>query len=303
MGTISEVIRAFSCEFPGSRVRENEPMSEHTSFRIGGRVTAMALPESEEQLLRLLALSSSAGVSPLIMGNGTNLLVTDSPLDMLVIKTCDGISDISIRGDTINAGSGVLLSKLASFALANSLTGLEFAHGIPGSLGGAAYMNAGAYGGEICDVVIETTAVTKDGEIRVYTASENNFSYRHSRFTDSDDIVLSLRLQLAKGDPDAIKAKMDEYSARRRESQPLNYPSAGSTFKRPVGGYAAAMIDKAGLRGYAIGGAQVSEKHAGFVINRGGATFGDVVSLMAYIKETVYEKFGVELLPEVRIIR
>ena len=300
-----EIIRAaeeFQRAFPAARVRLDEPMRLHTSFRIGGPVTAMVLPESEEELTALCAIARRCGVRPLIIGNGTNLLVDDRPLELLVIQTT-GLDTISVKGTAVSAGCGTLLSRLASEAQHLGLTGLEFAHGLPGSVGGAVSMTAGAYGGEIKAVAASVRPVTPDGEIRVFSGAENGFAYRRSRYTGTDDVILGAEFKLTPGDPDAIRARMDELAARRREKQPLNLPSAGSTFKRPQNGYAAAMIEAAGLKGKGFGGACVSEKHAGFVVNRGGATFDDVLRTMEMVQEAVWQANGVMLEPEVRIIR
>lgn len=298
------ILKEYTSRFPTAIVKLDEPMSNHTSFRIGGPVTAMVFPQSEEEVGYILRLAQEANVRTLVIGNGTNLLVSDKPLDMLVIKTGDGLSDINLSGEnTIRAGSGILLSKLAVFALNHGLTGFEFAHGIPGTLGGAVVMNGGAYGGEMKYVTVSTRAICSDLEIREFFGEENDFSYRHSRYSGTDDMVLSAEIRLEPGDPESIKAKMDELSARRRQSQPLNMPSAGSFFKRPVNGYAGTMIDQSGLKGYTVGGAQVSEKHAGFVVNRGGAAFDDVLRLMEHVQNTVHQRFGVMLEPEVKIIK
>lgn len=289
---------------PALEIRENEPMREHTSFKIGGAVAAMVLPKSQNELALVSRAAYQAGIEPLLIGNGTNLLVCDAPLNRLAVKTFDGLCGIELLEETtIRAESGLLLSRLAAFALSHSLAGLAFAHGIPGTVGGAVSMNAGAYGGEMKDVIATVTALNAKGEFFQSAGLENQFSYRHSRFSNSEDIVVSAEFKLTKGDPAEIKANMDALASKRRASQPLNMPSAGSTFKRPAAGYAAAMIEQAGLKGFGIGGAQVSEKHAGFVINRGGATFEDVIKTMEHIQETVFQKFGVMLSPEVKIIR
>lgn len=288
---------------PDLKWAADEPMAKHTSFRIGGPAKRMAFPKTREQLVVLMGFLQDAGVKPLLIGNGTNLLVADKGLDTVVIDTSAELSHIELTDEgEIAADAGVSLSKLALFAWKNGLTGLEFAHGIPGTLGGGVVMNAGAYGGELKDVVTEVTALYSDG-VKVLTPAELDFSYRHSVFSAGDGIVLGAKVKLESGDPDAIKAKMDDLMARRKASQPLELPSAGSTFKRPAGGYAAALIDAAGLKGYAVGGAQVSEKHAGFVVNRGGATFDDVLRLMDHIRSEVLRTSGVELEPEVKIIR
>ncbi len=286
---------------PGASVRANEMMSAHTSFRIGGPAAAFAMPRNEEELIAALSVCRDRGITPLVIGNGTNLLVDDRPLDIFVICTSD-IDGAECEEDIVTAGCGVSLSRLASLARDNGLTGLEFAHGIPGSLGGAVFMNAGAYGGEMAQVVAEIKCVGRDGSVISYAAQEADFSYRHSRFEDSGEIVAAVRIALRPGSGEEIQAKMDELAARRKASQPINMPSAGSTFKRPASGFAAAMIDEAGLRGYSIGGAQVSPKHAGFVVNNGGASFADVRAVMEHVQETVYAKFGVMLAPEIRII-
>lgn len=288
---------------PDLKWAADEPMAKHTSFRIGGPAKRMAFPKTREQLVVLMGFLQDAGVKPLLIGNGTNLLVADKGLDTVVIDTSAELSHIELTDEgEIAADAGVSLAKLALFAWKNGLTGLEFAHGIPGTLGGGVVMNAGAYGGELKDVVTEVTALYLDG-VKVLTPAELDFSYRHSVFSAGEGIVLGAKVKLESGDPDAIKAKMDDLMARRKASQPLELPSAGSTFKRPVGGYAAALIDAAGLKGYAVGGAQVSEKHAGFVVNRGGATFDDVLRLMDHIRSEVLRTSGVELEPEVKIIR
>jgi len=288
---------------PGLNLVFDEPMSRHTSFKIGGPVSVMALPSSAEELMAICREARSAGIRPFIFGNGTNLLVQDEPLDIFAVKTFDGLSGLRLTPQGgICAMSGTLLSSLAVFAQKNALAGLEFAHGIPGTLGGAVSMNAGAYGGEISQVVESTEYLDEDLEIKAVTGSGHGFSYRHSVFSDSGKIVVSSVIRLTPGDPAVIKERMEELSAKRRSSQPLNMPSAGSVFKRPAGGYAAALIDSSGLKGCAIGGAQVSEKHAGFIVNLGGATCNDVLRLVEHIRETVYKEHGVELQTEIKHI-
>lgn len=287
---------------PALKLRENEPMSAHTSFRTGGPADLFAEPETEAELISLIALLRRAGARYFILGNGTNLLFDDAGYRGTVIKTA-GLDKMSLEGGTVTAGAGVTLARLAVFARDASLSGLEFAHGIPGSLGGGVVMNAGAYGGELSDVVTSVRCLGADGSIIEHAGEENGFAYRASRYQQSGETVLGARLRLTPGDRDAVTARMAELMAKRTASQPLDKPSAGSTFKRPAQGYAAALIDEAGLKGYAIGGAQVSEKHAGFVINRGGATSADILALMDHIRETVLRRSGIELEPEVRIIR
>lgn len=287
---------------PELTILENEPMSRHCSFRIGGACDAMLLPSSIADVEAVCALLAECGEKPFLMGNGTNLLVTDAPLHRIVLRMGEEFSRVDpVNGTALRAESGATLSRLASFAAARGLAGLEFAHGIPGTLGGAVSMNAGAYGGEMKDVVTSVTYLDKDLSLR--ETDDAGFSYRRSRFSDTDCIVLGAKISLHEDDPDAIRERMRLLAERRRSSQPLDMPSAGSTFKRPAGGYAAALIDEAGLKGYTVGGAQVSEKHAGFVVNRGGACFDDVLRLIEHIQSEVYRVSGIELEPEVKIIR
>lgn len=289
---------------PALRLMENEPMHRHCSFKIGGPARAMAIPASLDELEALCGVLRKCKLAPLVMGNGTNLLVADGPLERFVIKLGEPFSRIERVGEcSVLAESGITLAKLASFCADNALTGLEFAHGIPGTLGGAVSMNAGAYGGEMKDVLRSVKYIDENVTVREKTGDEINLSYRHSIFSGTGDIIVAAQLELRPGVPDEIRAKMRELSERRRASQPLDKPSAGSTFKRPATGYAAALIDEAGLKGFSIGGAQVSEKHAGFVVNRGGASFEDVVKLMEHIQKTVFDRTGIELEPEVKIIR
>ena len=288
---------------PALELRENEPMSRHCSFRIGGPAAVMALPRGAEELAALARLLRQKGVKPFVMGNGTNLLVADEGLDRFVIKCSEGLGAVRVSGDTVTAECGATLAHTASAALQAGLGGMEFAAGIPGSLGGAVSMNAGAYGGEMKDIVLATDYLDETMQLRRLEREEHAFAYRRSAFSDTDCIVLQTSLRLTPGDRDAISARMKELAAKRRGSQPLEMPSAGSTFKRPVGGYAAALIDEAGLKGFSIGGAQVSAKHAGFVVNAGGATCRDVLCLMEHIQKTVYERSGITLEPEVKIVR
>ncbi len=299
MDIFSEACNLITSEFPKTVVLKNEPMANHTSFKIGGEVPLLIIPDSADALRAIRSFFTGRGISPLIIGNGTNLLVSDKPLSFPVIKTHGGLENIRLVSETeIEAEAGVSLSRLAVFARDNSLSGFEFAHGIPGSLGGAVYMNAGAYGGEMAQVIVKSESLTG-----TKCRDEHDFSYRHSAYTGTDDIILSAVIKLTPGDPDEISAKMQELAQKRRASQPLDMPSAGSTFKRPVGGYAAAMIDTCGLKGYAVGGAMVSEKHAGFVVNTGNATFSDVLAVISHVRETVYRILGTELETEVLIIR
>lgn len=300
-GKLIDDIRA---ALPGLELFENEPMSAHCSFRIGGPARLMCCPGTAEAAAALLRLLHESGAPFELMGNGTNLLVPDEGLDKVVVRLGEAMSEaISLGDGHIRAGAGITLAKLAVFAANEGLSGLEFAHGIPGSLGGAVFMNAGAYGGEMKDVLESVEYADTDGVVRSVPASELGFSYRHSAFEGTKRLVTAATVRLAPKEPEEIKARMRQLMEKRRASQPLDVPSAGSTFKRPVGGYAAALIDEAGLKGFAIGGAQVSEKHAGFVVNRGGASFEDVIRLMEHIKKTVYDRSGIMLEPEVRILK
>jgi UDP-N-acetylmuramate dehydrogenase len=286
---------------PALELREHEPMSRHTTFRVGGPATLMALPKNEDEAIAVVRAATEFGIIPLFLGNGSNLLVADSGLDRLVVKA-DGLNVLQQKGDRVTAGSGVLLSKLAVFALEKGLTGLEFAHGIPGSVGGAMVMNAGAYNGEMSQVVESVTCLTSGGERVEFTAEECKFGYRHSAFQTGEYFVISARFRLSSGEREQIKAYMDDLSFRRRSKQPLEYPSAGSTFKRPQGYFAAALIEQCGLKGLSVGAAQVSEKHSGFIVNKGGATCAEILELIEQVKARVFEATGVTLEPEVRIL-
>ncbi len=288
---------------PNLRLFTDEPMSRHTSFKIGGPVSAMALPSSAEEIAAVCAIARDCGISPFVFGNGTNLLVQDEPLKIFAVKTADGLTRVRFTesGD-VYAESGAMLSKAAVFAHRNGLTGLEFAHGIPGTVGGAVSMNAGAYGGEMKDVVVLTEYLDEELGRRTAAGDEHEFSYRRSAFSDTGRIILGSVLRLKAGDGEEIKARMNELAARRRASQPLDMPSAGSAFKRPAGGYAAALIEDSGLKGFSVGGAQVSEKHAGFIVNRGGATCADVMRLVEHIRETVFKNSGIMLETEIKYI-
>lgn len=304
MNSVHAVFETIRELIPEIKYSLEEPMREHTSFRIGGPVSVMFFPKSSEELKALCGILNDFNLKSMVIGNGTNLLADDGPLELVVIKTHDGLGDITLTGETeITAGCGVLLSKLANFALENGLSGLEFAHGIPGTLGGAVSMNAGAYGGEIKDVVVRTSALGMGRQLYEVRGDDHGFSYRRSRFSDSEDVILSSVIRLQKGDSREIKSRMEELAQKRRASQPLNFPSAGSTFKRPQNGYAAALIEQSGLKGYTVGGAAVSEKHAGFVVNKGGASFSDVMAVMDHVREEVLRQFGVELEPEIKILR
>ena len=290
---------------PDLKVACEEPMSRHTSFRIGGPAKRMAFPNSAEQVVFLMRFAKECGARPLVIGKGTNLLVPDEGLDRLVVDTSEAMNRMELRaeGDVLLAEAGVSLARLADFACKQGLTGLEFAHGIPGTVGGAVCMNAGAYDGEMKQVIETVSVLFADG-VQNFSCEQMEFGYRHSLLTDRPDgVVLSATLKLTPGDPEAIRAKMRELMERRKASQPLEWPSAGSTFKRPTGYFAGTLIDQCGLKGLTVGGAQVSEKHAGFVVNKGGATFADVTELIRQVQERVWTEKGVRLEPEVKIIR
>jgi len=304
-------IEAIKANMPEVVFKLDEPMKSYTSFNIGGPVRIMLFPENAASLIAVCDLLTGYDITPLIIGNGSNLLVSDEYHEIIVINTSK-LNSISIAGRIssasqeycdISVDAGALLSKVALFAYENGLAGLEFALGIPGTLGGAIVMNAGAYGIEMKDVVYSTTAFNcKDG-IFTLTAAENEFSYRWSRFSNTEDVVLSSVLRLRLGDKAIIKQDMDNLSARRSESQPLDLPSGGSTFKRPGEGYAASLIEQVGLKGFSIGGAQVSEKHSGFIVNNGNATFKDVIAVIEHVQEVVFKQLGIQLEPEIKIVR
>jgi len=283
-------------------LKYNEPMAKHTSFRIGGEVEVMAFPKNREELAAILKQSAMLDRKPAILGAGTNVLAPDAGISGIVIclKDClDGMEQLDEAH--IRVMAGVTMTRAAIYAANLGLSGLEFAHGIPGTVGGGVYMNAGAYGGEICQVAETVEVMDFSGNIRSLSNEEMGFSYRHSVLEDVGGIVISAAFKLMPGDPKEIRGKMKELMGKRSASQPLDLPSAGSAFKRPVGGYAAALIDQAGLKGYQVGNAAISTKHAGFAVNLGGATAADVQKLLTQVSDIVYEKSGIRLEPEVRI--
>ena len=282
---------------------ENEPMRLHTTFKIGGPARVLLFPETEEQIAALVRCARANGVRLLTIGNGSNLLVADKGIDAAVLVMDKHFSAVTVKGNTIFAQAGASLMKVCRTALEHSLTGLEFAYGIPGTVGGAVYMNAGAYGGEMKDVLEAVSYLTADGRWVDSEASELDFSYRHSAFEENGACILGAVFHLEKGDPDAIKARMNELMQKRIDKQPLDKPSAGSTFKRPAGAFAAALIDQCGLRGYRHGGAAVSDKHCGFVVNLGGATCADVLALCDEVRAIVKEKTGYDLEKEIRVVK
>ena len=285
-----------------ARVLVKEPMASHTTFRIGGPADYFVLPETTEELAAVLKICKEEKVPYFILGNGSNLLVGDQGFRGVVIQLYKNFDGIKIEGTTVTAKAGAMLVRVAKEAGKAGLSGLEFASGIPGTIGGAMVMNAGAYGGEMKDVVTEVTVLTKDGQIKKLTGEEMNFRYRGSVVEDEAYIVLEAVMELHEGNLEEIQARMAELTVQRKTKQPIEYPSAGSTFKRPEGYFAGKLIQDAGLRGFQVGGAQVSEKHCGFVINAGGATAADVMNLMQAVSEKVNEQFGVTLEPEVKRI-
>lgn len=281
---------------------EQELMSRHTSFRIGGPADYFVEPASVDELAGVLSLARQEKVPFFIVGNGSNLLVSDEGFRGMIVHTGGSLRSISVEGDVIYAQAGALLGAVAGAALEAGLTGMEFAAGIPGTLGGAVCMNAGAYGGEMKDILLDAEVLTQDGERLVIPVEELDLSYRHSIIFEKNYIVLAAHIRLSREDKTQIRNRMNELAGARKEKQPLEYPSAGSTFKRPEGYFAGKLIQDAGLKGYTVGGAQVSEKHSGFVINRGGATAEEVRFLIRQVRSKVKQQFGVELEPEVRML-
>ncbi len=290
-------------QLPGLDLREHEPMSRHTTFRIGGPAAVFCRPGSVEETAALCRLLREKGVRPFVMGRGSNLLFPDELLPGVVVQFADNFSAVTQTSpSTLFAQSGATLVTVSQQAQKAGLTGLEFAGGIPGAVGGGVTMNAGAYGGEMKDVVTRVDYLDETLQIKSISNAECGFAYRRSVFESGGSVILGAELALTPDDPAAVKSRMEALKEKRLASQPLEYPSAGSTFKRPAGGFAAQMIDEAGLKGFTVGGAQVSEKHAGFVINRGGATSADVRALMEQVQMEVERRTGIRLEPEVRII-
>ena len=286
---------------PDLEIQEQEPLSAHTTFRVGGPAALMVFPATEAELATVLKACAEDGTEPVILGNGSNVLAPDQGLDRIVICT-KNLTEIRIEGTVITAGAGCTLAKLGNIALAAGLTGLEFAHGIPGTVGGGVVMNAGAYGGELKDVVTEVRYLAMDGTPAVKRGEELDFSYRHSCFDEGGAVIVSARFELQEGDPAEIRAKMDDLALRRRTKQPLEYPSAGSVFKRPEGYFAAKLIEDCGLKGRTVGGAQVSTKHSGFIINVGEATCEDILQLVRVVQDEVYRQTGVNLEMEIKLL-
>ena len=286
------------------KIKMDEPLKNLTSFKIGGPADALARVSTVDELIKIIRYAKDANIPYFLLGNGSNVLVSDKGYRGIIIQLSKDDVEVSVSGDTITADAGVTLSKLSQTAMNASLSGLEFASGIPGTLGGALFMNAGAYGGEMKDIVesVRAMVVTKPFSPLVIRNEDMEFGYRSSRAQVGDIIILSVTMRLKKDEPKEIAERVSELTAKRNAKQPVNYPSAGSTFKRPVGGFAAALIEEAGLKGYRVGGASVSEKHSGFVINEGGASCEDVLAVMRHVREKVYENSGIMLEPEVRLI-
>ena len=277
-------------------------MAKHTTFHIGGSADLFVTPKNEDGLKACLRLCREENVTPFFLGNGSNLLVSDEGIRGIVLYLGENLGEISVNGNTVTAGAGAKLADVCRAAEKASLAGLAFAYGIPGSVGGGVFMNAGAYNGELSQVLQSVTVLTKTGEEVTYKANDCGFSYRHSRFMEEESVILKATFALQKGDRDKITAEMKDILSRRKEKQPLEYPSAGSVFRRPEGYFAGALIEGAGLKGASVGGAFVSEKHAGFIVNKGAATAADVKALIQKIQQTVLEKDGVELVCEIRMV-
>lgn len=290
------------CRDIGVKYSLNQPLAPHTTMKVGGCCDILVNADSEGALCSIIGLCKAQGIPYFVLGRGSNVLVSGEGYRGCIILMGADFSRVEVNGDVITALAGASLKAVCMAALENGLAGLEFAYGIPGSAGGALYMNAGAYGGEMKDIVESCRYIDENGELREITADKLEFSYRHSFFSGKGCVIVSVTMRLKKGDKSAIKARMDELLQRRRDKQPLEFPSCGSTFKRPEGYFAAALIEECGLKGFSIGGAQVSEKHSGFVINRGGASFEDIMALVRHIQTVVMEKKGVQLECEMLIL-
>ena len=297
----NEFLNELKEKIDASWVRENEPMKLHTTFRVGGPADVLVTPDTES-LPEVIGLCKKHNLPYYVIGNGSNLLVGDKGIRGVVIAMTNRMGEILCDGEVITAGAGATLAQIASLAAGKGLTGFEFAAGIPGTLGGAVVMNAGAYGGEMKDVITSAVVLDKEGNLKELPVDELDLSYRHSCIPEKEYVVLRVTMKLQRGEEEAIRAKMAELREQRVTKQPLEYPSAGSTFKRPEGYFAGKLIMDAGLRGYQVGGAQVAEKHCGFVINKNNATAADIVQLMQDVSAKVKEQFGVSLEPEVKMI-
>lgn len=286
----------------GCTVLKDEPMSKHTSFKIGGPADIFVEVSNQNQLANMLRLLTEKNIEYFILGNGSNILVSDKGIRGCVLKLTGDFNHIKINNDIIEVGASVLLSRAANYAMKHSLSGLEFASGIPASMGGAIYMNAGAYGGQMSDIVIECTHVTPTGKLVTLKNKDIKFGYRHSMYANKKNIITSIKLQLITKDTNLIKQTMTDLSKRRKEKQPINLPSAGSVFKRPEGHFAGTLIEQCNLKGISAGGAMVSEKHAGFIVNYDHASCQNVIDLVHHIQNTVYTQTGVKLESEIKLI-
>ncbi|WP_077368460.1 UDP-N-acetylmuramate dehydrogenase [Anaerosalibacter sp. Marseille-P3206] len=298
----TDLYNLFVEELKGARVLIDEPMKKHTSFRIGGPVDLMIIPANERELIEAINICRNNNINYIVMGNGSNILVSDTGIRGVVIKIAEALGDINVNGTKLKAQAGALLTVVSKRALKASLKGLEFANGIPGSIGGAITMNAGAYGGEMKDIVTKVKCIDKNGEIIELSNEEMKFRYRGSRVQDEGLIVVEVEMELEEGDYDEISGKMKDYTERRTTKQPLNLPSGGSTFKRPEGHYAGKLIEDSGLKGIRLGGAQVSELHSGFIVNVDNATCNDVVNLIKVVQKIVRDKYDVLLEPEIKFV-
>lgn len=296
------IARAIKDIVGSDNIRTDEPMRNHTSFKVGGPADIMVIPDSVEKLASVLKICNQETIPFFVMGNGSNLVVRDKGIRGVVIKLFDNFNRFSVCDEVIEAQSGILLSRVSKIALENGLTGLEFAEGIPGTLGGAVYMNAGAYIGEMADVVVETEYMDTNGELRIIKGNQHQFGYRSSFIQKQTGIVLKSIMKLKKGNKNDIKALMDDFNKKRRDKQPLELPSAGSVFKRPTGYFAGKLIEDCGLRGYRIGGAEVSTKHCGFIVNIGNSSCQDILDLIEHIQSCVKDRFNVELSTEVKLV-
>ena len=302
MTELTEFQRKLSALLPDVELRFEEALAKHTSFRIGGNAEVMAFPKTKEELADILKICAELNYKCAILGAGTNVLAPDEGVRGLVVCLKDCLGGMEpLPGNCIRVMAGVTMARAAVFAANHGLSGLEFAHGIPGTVGGGVYMNAGAYGGEMSGICRNVTLMDEAGQLREVNARELEFSYRHSKLQESGEIVISAVLQLQPAAPEEVKQKMRELQAKRLASQPLDYPSAGSAFKRPAGGYAAALIDQAGLRGFQVGQAAIARKHAGFAINLGGATAAEMRELLTQVSDRVFRQTGIRLEPEIRI--
>ena len=296
------VEKLFSDAVGSGNFYKNEPMYKHSTFKTGGEAEYFVTPPTQKSIIKVLKIAEENSIPYVVIGNGSNILVSDKGIKGLVVSFGKTLCDIKVNGNEITAGTGTLLTAIASVALDNELKGFEFASGIPASFGGAIFMNAGAYMGEIKQVLKNVRVLTQNMEIKNIDGDKLDLGYRYSNIKKNEYIVLEGTIKLQKGDKEEIKSLMADFNARRRDKQPLNFPSAGSTFKRPEGYFAGKLVEDCGLKGYSVGGAKVSEKHAGFVINTGNATTKDILEVIEHCKETVYQKFGICLECEVRML-